>query len=382
MNTLITPPSPEPVSQPAALPAFLRSPLIFWGVVIALFVTFLVLVSNILLPFVLGMLLAYLFDPLADRLERAGFSRTVATGIITVLLFTTIIGGLIWLMPVLVKQFAGLLVMLPDAFDDLDHFVRDKLYPLVGKIPGMEAAANGGGFRETMHNVSQELIGSPGDLMKRVLASGAALLNVLSLLFITPIVSFYCLRDWDRMVEKIDNLLPRDYVHTVRQQARAIDDTLAGFLRGQLNVMVILAVYYCLTLSLAGVPFAVIIGLLSALLIIIPYVGTIVSMALGIGVVWADAGIGVQLYATIAIFLVGQALESQVLTPKIVGDKVGLHPLWMLFAMLAGAALFGFVGVLLAVPVAAILGVLVRFALSTYRESAYYCGNGTISLHE
>lgn len=362
-------------------PAFLRSPGVFWAVVIALLVTFLVSVSGILLPFVLGMLLAYLFDPLADRMERMGLSRTGATAIITVLLFTCIIGGLIWLMPVLVKQFAGLLVMLPDTFERVDRLVREVAVPIAGVIPGMEHAADGG-FRETMEKVSQELIGSPGDLMRRVVASGAALLNLLSLLFITPIVSFYCLRDWDRMVYKIDSLVPRDYVQTVREQARAIDDTLAGFVRGQLNVMLILAAYYCMAFTIAGVPFGVIIGLISAVLIIIPYVGTIVSMGLGLGVVWAQMGIGGELYVTLAIFLVGQVLESQILTPKVVGDKIGLHPLWMLFAMLSGAALFGFAGVLLAVPVAAVLGVLVRFMLTRYRESMYYKSEPGITTFE
>lgn len=365
----------------APKPAFLRSAGLFWTVVVALGIAFLVLVSHILLPFVLGLLLAYLFDPLADRLERAGFSRTAATALITVLLFTLIIGSLVWMMPLLAKQLAGLLVLLPDAFERVDMLVKQTVSPIVGAIPGMEDAANHTSFRETMQGVSQELLGSPSDMVKRIVASGAAVFNVMSLLFITPIVSFYCLRDWDRMVAKIDSLLPRDYIQTVREQARAIDDTLAGFLRGQLNVMLILAVYYCVALSIADVPFAIIIGLMSALFIIVPYVGTIVTMGLGLGVVWAEMGIGVTLYATLAIFMIGQLMEQQVLTPKIVGEKVGLHPLWMLFAMLSGAALFGFVGVLLAVPVAAVLGVLVRFMLGRYKQSAYYNGNGPTLTH-
>lgn len=362
-------------------PSFLRSPALFWAVVIGLFVTILVLVSEILLPFVLGMLLAYLFDPVADRLERARLSRTTATAIITLVLFTSIIGGVIWLMPVLVKQLAGLLVLLPDTFERMDSLVRQVAAPIAGVIPGMEHAADHASFRETMQHVSKELIGSPGDLVKHVVASGAAIFNTLSLLFITPIVSFYCLRDWDIMVARLDSLLPRDYAGTIREQAAAIDDTLAGFLRGQLNVMLVLAVYYCVALSVAGVPFAIIIGLLSAFFIIIPYVGTLVSMALGLGVVWVQLGIGMELYITLGIFLVGQVLEQQVLTPKIVGEKVGLHPLWMLFGMLSGAVLFGFVGVLLAVPLAAVIGVLVRFAISRYKQSAYYNGNGPTLSH-
>ncbi len=358
----------------AMLPMILRSSAVFWGVLIIGFALFLGQVAQILLPFVLGMLLAYLFDPLADRLERAKFSRTAATALITVLLFASIIGMLLWILPLLIKQFAGLVSALPDTFDHVDLMVRKSANSLLGVIPGVEMDTSATLFRETMYQVSQDLIGSPADLAKKVVASSGAILNVLSLLFITPIVSFYCLRDWDKMVAKVDSLLPRDYVQTVRTQIAAIDDTLAGFLRGQFNVMLILAVYYCIALSIASVPFAIVIGLLSAVFIIIPYVGTVLTMGLGLGIVWADSGLGVTMYATIGIFLVGQVMEQQFLTPKIVGEKVGLHPLWMLFAMLSGAALFGFVGVLLAVPIAAVIGVLVRFALSNYMQSPYYNG--------
>lgn len=365
----------------ADVPALLKSPALFWTAIIALLITFLVLVSNVLLPFVLGTLLAYLFDPVADRFERLGISRAIATAIITILLFATIIGGLVWILPVLAKQLAGLLVLLPDAFERFDRLVRDVATPIAGAIPGLEKAANPSGFRETMHAVSQELLGSPGDLVKHIVASGAAIFNTLSLLFITPIVSFYFLLDWDRMVAKIDSLLPRDYASTVKEQAEAIDRTLSGFLRGQLNVMLVLAIYYCIAFSVAGTPFSIIIGIIAAVSIIVPYVGTIVSMALGLGVVWVQIGIGTELYVTLGIFLVGQMLESQILTPKVVGSSIGLHPLWMLFAMLSGAALFGFLGVLLAVPVAAVIGVLVRFAIGRYKQSGYYNGNGP-TLHQ
>lgn len=353
---------------------WVRSPALFWGGLILALGLFLGAVSSVLLPFVLGMLLAYLLDPLADKLEKLGCSRTGATAIITLLLFASLIGLLLWVMPLVLNQLSGLLSALPDTFDRLDLTLRKAANSVMGVIPGVDANDGSLLFRETMYKVSQQLVGEPADLAKKVVASGAAILNVLSLLFITPIVSFYCLRDWDAMVKTVDGLLPHDYAPTVREQVRAIDDTLSGFLRGQLNVMLILAVYYCVALSLIDVPFAIIIGLLSAVFIIIPYIGTMLTMMLGLGVVWAESGMGVPLYATIAVFVFGQVMEQQVLTPKIVGEKVGLHPLWMLFGMLAGAALFGFVGVLLAVPLAAVAGVLVRFAVARYKQSAYYKG--------
>jgi len=360
---------PAPTSS-----GFWRSPLLFWLVFVLIIGFFLGAVSEILLPFVLGLLLAYCFDPLADTLERNGFSRTGATALITLLLFTSIIAMLVWLVPMLASQLAGLVGIVPEAIAKAQDVIDDLMHSVAGSVPALEEAANGEGFRTAMQNLSQEVMGSPAELMQKVLASGGAILNTLSLLFITPIVSFYSLRDWDHMVAKVNGLLPCDYAGTIRAQAKEIDRTLAGFLRGQLNVMLILAVYYCIALTVVGVPFGIVIGLLSALLIIVPYVGTMVSMLLGLASVWIADGMGTTLYITLGIYLVGQVIEQQVLTPKIVGDQVGLHPLWMLFAMLAGAALFGFAGVLLAVPVAAVLGVLVRFAIGRYKESPYFLG--------
>lgn len=360
-----------------SIPALLRSPLIFWLVVVLALGVFLDAVSTILLPFVLGMLLAYLFDPVADKLEKNGFSRTGATALIVVVLFTLIIAMLIWLVPMVARQLAGLVALVPEAITKVQAIADDALHRFAGGVPALEEAASGEGLHKAIASLSKDIMASSGVLLQKVLASSGAILNTLSLLFITPIVSFYSLRDWDKMTHTIDSLLPCDYAETIRTQWRECDRMLAGFLRGQLNVMLVLAVYYCVTLTLAGVPFSIVIGLLSALLIIVPYVGTMVSMVLGLGSVWIDAGLGTTLYITLGIFMVGQVLESQVLTPKIVGDSVGLHPLWMLFALLAGAALFGFVGVLLAVPVAAVLGVLVRFAVTRYRASPYFLGQNT-----
>jgi predicted PurR-regulated permease PerM len=360
---------------PESSPSLLRSPAVFWLIVVVLLFLFIAQVSSVLLPFVLGMLLAYLCDPFADRLEKVGCSRAIATAIITVVLFTILIGGAVWLFPLLVKQLAGLVMLLPSAFEHLWALLHEAVTPVKRFLPQIAEATGRGHLYEALQEVSQEVIGSGGDIIKRIIASSAALLNLLSLLFITPIVSFYCLRDWDQMVAHIDALLPRDYANTLRTQAKAIDDTLSGFLRGQFNVMVILAVYYCTAFTIAGVPFGFVLGLITALLIIVPYVGTLVSLALTLGVVLVDSGMGTLFYTTLGIFAVGQISEQQVLTPKIVGEQIGLHPLWMLFAMLSGAALFGFVGVLIAVPAAAVLGVLVRFGVTHYQQSAYYQGN-------
>jgi predicted PurR-regulated permease PerM len=356
--------------------SFFRTPQFFWAVTIVLFVLFLAQVSSILLPFVLGLMLAYCFDPLADRLEMMKIGRTSATAFITICLFTFLIGGLFWLMPLLAKQLLQLLELLPQLLSRLMVLVRDISAELTGTAAG-DVAKNLAQTspKEALNGLSKEILGTGGNILQHLLSSGAAMLNTLSLLFITPIVSFYALRDWDRMVAQVDGLLPCDAAPTIREQCREIDQTLSAFLRGQLNVMLILAAYYGIALSIAGAPFAILLGLLSAVLILVPYVGTMVSMVLGLGAVWIEQGLGTTFYATLGIYFVGQILEQQVLTPTIIGNRVGLHPLWMLFGMLSGAALFGFVGVLLAVPIAAVIGVLVRFAVGRYRESRYYLGD-------
>jgi predicted PurR-regulated permease PerM len=203
------------------------------------------------------------------------------------------------------------------------------------------------------------------------------LINLVSLLVITPVVAFYLLRDWDRIVIQIDSWLPRRYAETIREQVRAVDATLAGFLRGQGTVCLILAIYYGLGLSLAGLDFGLVIGLVAGLLSFVPYVGAIVGLLLSVGLalVQFDAWLPIAIVA--AVFILGQVVEGNFLTPKLVGESVGLHPVWIIFALLAGGTLFGFVGLLLAIPAAAVIGVGVRFALDRYLVSAYYKGPGS-----
>jgi predicted PurR-regulated permease PerM len=201
-----------------------------------------------------------------------------------------------------------------------------------------------------------------------------AIANLLSLFFITPVVTFYLLRDWDRIVAKIDALLPRQHAGVIRAQSREIDTTLAGFARGQATVCLILATYYATALMIAGLPFGLVVGMAAGLLTFIPYLGAIGGfvIAFGIALVNFDGWSGP--IAVAAIFAAGQVVEGNVLTPKLVGDRVGLHPVWIIFALLAGGTLFGFLGLLLAVPVSAGIGVLVRFALSRYLASPVYLG--------
>ena len=233
------------------------------------------------------------------------------------------------------------------------------------------------GVREALAGFADDLAKWGLALVKGIWESGLALLNLLSLVFITPIVAFYLLRDWDRIIERVKNWLPRAYADDILEQARQIDETLAGFVRGQGLVCLILAVYYSVILSVVGLEFGLIVGIGAGLISFVPFVGAISGFVAGLGLAvfqfdsWAWVGV------VAAIFVVGQVLEGNVLTPKLVGERVGLHPVWVIFGALAGGALFGFVGVLIAVPVTAVVGVLMRYALGQYLDSRLYHGPST-----
>ena len=198
--------------------------------------------------------------------------------------------------------------------------------------------------------------------------------NIISLFVITPVVAFYLLRDWDAIIARVDTYLPRAHVETIREQARLVDETLAGFLRGQFTVCLLLGLFYGIGLSLVGLEFGLVIGLGTGLVSFIPYFGMLIGFVVGVGLAIAQFHTLLPIAMVVVVFAVGQFLEGNFLTPKLVGDRVNLHAVWIMFALLAGAALFGFVGVLLAVPVAAVIGVLVRFSIARYRASPLYLG--------
>ncbi len=216
-----------------------------------------------------------------------------------------------------------------------------------------------------------------GALLEGAVASVSGLFNIIVLFLIVPVVSVYLLIDWDRMIANIDSLLPREHAPTIRGLARQIDDTLASFVRGQGLVCLILGIYYATALALVGLQFGLIIGAIAGFLTFIPYVGALVGGVLAIGLAlfqfWGD---WLWILAVWAIFQSGQFVEGNFLTPKLVGDSVGLHPVWLLFALSAFGSLFGFVGLLVAVPLAAAIGVITRFLTARYRDSALYRGTG------
>lgn len=354
-----------------------RSTLRILGTVVAL-VFFCLLIDALrpmLAPFIVGALVAYLFDPLADRLERLGLSRTVVTALITAGVFGTLIVAVVSLGPMLAEQASALAKALPPMIDSAKAWLRDHADEWLAmlQVHNTHAGTQAAGVDAISESISERAYGAGAQVVSRVASSGVAIINMAALLVITPVVCFYLIRDYDRIIAHIDGLLPLKYRDTIREQARAVDATLAAYLRGQIEVMLILATYYAITLVILGVPYALIIALVSGSMILIPYLGTIISTGLALGVAYShgDAGSNIVLW-TLVIYGIAQVLEGQILVPNLIGEHVGLHPLWILFGLLAGGTLFGFVGVLLAVPMTAVIGVLTKFAVKRYRESSLY----------
>ncbi len=343
--------------------------LVMWLVLIVLVLMFLDAVRAILLPFVLGGIIAYLVAPPANWMEKHGVNRGIASAAITVSLFSVLTGLLAWLGPLLYHQLADLLAKVPMLISEVERLLRDDTAPLFRTLNRFS------GDGESPNNIGELLSKSLATLTVlagSVLASAAGVLNVMGLLLITPIVCFYFIRDWTGVMQRSDHLLPRVYAPTIREQLRKINLTLAAYLRGQLTVMLLLAVFYAIIFSILGLRYGILLGVLAGLLVIIPYIGTWVSIALGLAVAYSQFGISPTFWIMLGVYGFGQAIESQVLTPKIVGDKVGVHPLWLLFGMLAGGVLLGFVGVLLAVPLTAVISVLVKFVIERYLRSSLY----------
>ena len=342
-----------------------------WIAIITLFVLFLRAVEPILLPFVLGMFVAYLMDPIAARLQRLKLSRSAATAIITLSLFAIIILLGVWLVPILYDQVANLVTKAPALLHEIEMSVRSWSEPFLTKLNAL-----GGTSGEVIPADASDLLQRGTETLSqfahRLLTSGAALINLAGLLLITPIVCFYLIRDWPSVVRKADSMLPLAYAPTIREQLFLINRTLASYVRGQITVIMIMTVFYITLFSLIGLNFGLVLGLLAGCIIIIPYIGSAISISLGLMVAHGQYGGEGTFWLVVSAYAAGQILESQILTPKIIGDRVGLHPLWMLFGMLAGAVLLGFVGVLLAVPMTAVIGVLAKFAVSRYLQSGLY----------
>jgi len=338
----------------------------YWGIAAVVLCLILWLLGDVIMPFVLGGAIAYCLDPVADRLEKMGLSRVMSVSLITLATILLFILSVLLIIPTLITQATALIEAAPAAPGRIREF-------LVANFPAI-MDENSTVYKQLVA-IGDTIQAKGGQLVNSLLTSAAGLLNVVVLLVVVPVVAFYLLLDWDNMVARIDDLLPREHAATIREIARDIDRTLASFIRGQGTVCLVMGIFYAAGLMLVGLNFGLVVGSFAGVITFIPYVGALVGGALAIGLAifqfWGD---WVWIGAVIGIFALGQFLEGNIITPRLVGSSVGLHPVWLIFALSVFGALFGFVGMLVAVPVAAMIGVLIRFGIGKYKDSLLYRG--------
>ncbi len=351
----------------------LKDKLIFWTVGLTIFILFTNMVSDILLPFVVAFIAAYFLDPAADKLENLGASRTTATITITAGFFIILTFITILLVPIMYDQFITMINKIPAYVAIFNEQIIPSFAHIIERIdPDAIDKA-----KEAVTGVSGYVLTFLAKMVGNIWDSGLAIVNLLSLIFITPVVTFYILRDWDNIIAKINGWLPPKDAPTIREQARLVDQTLSGYIRGQTNVCLISGTLYSTGLMFIGLDFGLFIGMATGILSFIPYVGMMFGVIVGLAIAFFQFGDITHLALVAGVFTIVQLLEGSFISPKLVGDKVGLHPVWIIFGMLSGAAMFGFTGILIAIPVTAIIGVFVRFALAKYLESPFYAEKKT-----
>ena len=343
-----------------------REQSVYWGIALAILVLALWLLSNALLPFVAGAALAYFLDPVADRLERLGLKRVSSTIIITLVAVLSIVLIMVLIVPMLIAQTRHLIETAPGYVASLQTFLNAKFPQWIGADSSLWQSLSA--FQGTLQSKGAQLLSS-------VLTSSLAVVDFVILLVVAPVVAFYLLLDWDHILARLNSWLPREHAASIRKIAKEIDRVLAGFVRGQLTVCAILGTFYALSLAIIGLQFGIVVGLFAGLVSFIPFVGSILGGLLSVGLALVQFwGQPWMIVAVAVVFLVGQAVEGNFLTPKLVGGSVGLHPVWLMFALSAFGALFGFAGLLVAVPVTAAIGVLSRFLLEQYLAGRLYRG--------
>lgn len=351
----------------------LRNQVLVWFAFSVVLVLILWIFRGILLPFVIGLALAYLLNPVVGLLERLRINRGWATAIVLFVVLSVLVWAMFLIVPLLVQQTIGLAQRLPGYVTDL-RALANQMVPALNEWLGEERA----------HQVEQSLtdwlnsLNIPGItayVTGQIAASSASVISVLGLVVIAPVVAFYLLLDWEAMVKGLDGLLPREHREEIQGVITQIDRSMAGVIRGQGSVVLVLCFFYATALTLSGLNFGLVIGLITGLLSFVPYVGFITGFALSVGIAlvqfWPE---WFRVIIVLVIFGVGQFLEGNVLYPKLVGSSIGINPVWLMFSLFAFALLFGFVGLLLAVPLSAIAAVLTRYAVRKYKASPLYLG--------
>jgi predicted PurR-regulated permease PerM len=365
---------PAPAAPNADIARFLKR--LQWGLVAFAVLWLVALLGPILTPFVLAALLGWLGDPLVDRLERSGRSRPVAVTLVFVLMVMLLVLVVLILVPMVERQ----VVTLVEALPEYREWFMGTALPWVEARTGIEITTwlDPQRLIELARAHWEQAGGVAATVFGYLSSSGFAFLTWVINLVLVPILTFYFLRDWDLLVERAAAMIPRDHIGTVTRLAKESDDVLGAFLRGQFIVMLALGAIYALGLTIGGLKLGLLIGIVAGLISFVPYLGATTGIVLAVLAALVQAqGFDLKLLILVGVvFTVGQLIESYILTPRIVGDRIGLHPVAVIFAIMAGGQLFGFVGMLIALPVAAVGNVLLRFAHERYTQSRLYAGEG------
>lgn len=332
---------------------------------------FLYALRSVLLPFVVGITAAYFLDPLVSKVSKSGTSRTIATTLVMFVFLLILVPLLILLGSAVVSQtidFAGRLPEYAGGF-------AKRIMPLVQEMQERFPSLSFSNVEEVLRENTANSLVLLGKVLKSIAANGFAFINVLSLLLISPVVAFYMLRDWHRFTGKLFGLIPQKHKADVTQAVKEVDRIISGYLRGQSLVCVALGSYYSFGLWLINLEMGVLVGFLAGLISFIPYVGSISGFLMALALAVTQYGTWQKVAAVLVVFGIGQFVEGNFLTPKLVGENIGLHPVWVMFALLAGGVLLGLLGMIIAVPVAAIIGVLLQYLIRHYKQSALYLEN-------
>lgn len=346
----------------------IKTQMTFWAAATALFLVFIWMFKAVLTPFVLGIVIAYLLNPLVKRFSTKGIKRTTSTIIILLVFFVLIAAIIVLVAPIIAKESADLIEAAPS--------LLDKFFLLIQPYTEWFQANVGEGYitdaKTFMKENVSKILSVSGGIAGGIAAGGQAVVGTLTTLVLTPLVAFYMMKEWPAITDWVESLIPRDKEKMVQGLITQIDRKLAGFIRGQLMVAFFLGIIYAVALTIAGLNYGFLIGIIAGVLSIIPLVGSTIGLLVSVAIAWFQAGELNYVLIIAAIFFVGQLVEGNILSPKLLGDSVGLHPLWILFALMAGGSLFGILGMLIAVPVAAVVGVLLSFAIMQYKSSSLY----------
>jgi len=350
----------------------------FWLCALLAFVAAVALLNEILLPFVAALVIAYFLNPLVDRLQSLGLGRVLAVVLIVGTVMGIVVLALLFVVPLLAAQIRQVIAALPEEMQRLKVFAEGLSQQWLGPShPSVQVA-----IEKLSGEVSQNWASYGGSLLTSMWSQGLAIVNILSLLLITPVIVFYLLIDWHRMLARVDAAAPRQHVATVRRLGRESNDAVGAFIRGQGTICIVLGIFYAAGLTWAGINYGLLIGLVTGLLAFVPVVGWMVGLVctatIAIIQFWPDP---VPLMKAVGVLVAGIAIDAAFLSPRLVGERIGLHPVWLIFALFVFSYLFGLVGTLIAVPLAAAVAVIVRFAVEVYLKSSVYHGPQALPPH-